>query len=166
MKGIVSRSKGVSVMHRRRKYSFNLTVVTWLLLIIGFTLLTEPNKPPPPHVVTAKRMSQDRGSFYSTLRINGTNLGNIIIDTGASDTIISTKLATKARLSWDDGQSVNYTLADNSVTECKRIVTIVNINNIVRITPVSVCPKGSSLLGMSFLAQTKLHLENGKMTIQ
>lgn len=158
-----------------RRHSFGLTILFSLIIIFLLSLIpcspsqiaqAKTFRHTPIHYVKAHHISDDLNSFYTKIRINGTDLGVAVVDTGASDTIISIELANKANIDWKKGRTLGYVLADNSTNICHMVTAKINIEGIVRTAPVSVCPQGATLLGISFLSQTSMRYHKGVMTFR
>lgn len=145
--------------------------IPFLLLSIITSYLLSVWLPPRhglirPHVfVSARHIKDDQASFYTKIKVNGVDIGDAVIDTGATDTTISIHNANRAHINWRKGKITDYIMANNSINTCSVVRAKITVGSISHIAPISVCPHADSLLGMTFVAKTKLHIEKNVMTI-
>lgn len=123
---------------------------------------------------TSVPLESNGGSFLAKVVLDGSVRGMFIIDTGATHTIISPKIAKKLKLGRDDGRSVEVQVADGDMLN-GRVVTIDEISlgraSVYDSRVIILDEFGHTgfdgLLGMSFLGHFTFKIDNdeGKLIL-
>ena len=117
---------------------------------------------------TLQLQAADDGHFYAELQVNGTPV-RFLIDTGASDIVLSRQDATRAGIDlaslsfWDQAETANGTVTSAPVT--LESLTLGPWRDEDIAASVNGGDMRDSLLGMAYLRQFQLATSDGRLTL-
>lgn len=144
------------------RFAATLLVLGWLLPQVGWAASSEIR-----NGRTSVSLVWTGSSYTTRVELNDRVFGDFIVDTGASSTVISTKLARKLGIREDAGIAISAQLADGRIVEARTVIVGEIRVGRARVFDTEVVILDDfedtgfdGLLGMSFLGHFTVKIDN------